>query len=106
LLPVCAIEPKNWASGIATLELKLQQFKVSQYVSIGSHIYAMFVHKKFTGARRTLTTFYRTLCVLLFGCLLALYGSIMHPAQLCGDHFFYLVCGLLEKKKKEADSAV
>jgi hypothetical protein len=58
------------------------------------------------GAQGTLTTLYRTLWILLFGCLLALYGSIMHPAQLCGDFrtiFLLIVCGLLvtqvEKKK-------
>ena len=61
--------------------------------------------KKITGARGTLTTLYQTLHVWLFGCLLALFGSIMHPARLCGGFrtiFFLLsVCGLLEKKKKK-----
>ena len=72
---------------IHTLELKLWLFEVC----IGSHSLAMFAkkilqarEKNFTGARRTLTTLYRTLCMLLFGCLLALYGSTMHPARLCG----------------------
>ena len=58
--------------------------------------------KKNTGARGTLTTLYQTLCIWLFGCLLALYGSTMHLARLWwfSDHFFScLVCGPLEKKK-------
>ena len=89
---------------IHTLELKLWLFEVC----IGSHLLAMFAkkilrarEKSFTGARRTSTTLYRTLCILLFGCLLALYGSTMHPARLCGGFwtiFFCLVCGPLEKK--------
>ena len=68
---------------IHALELKLWLFEVC----IGSHSLAMFAKKflwangiNFTGARGTLTTLYRT----LFGCLLALYGSTMHPARLCG----------------------
>ena len=72
---------------IHTLQLKLWLFEVC----IGSHSLAMFAkkflrarEKKFTGARRTLTTLYRRLCILLFGCLLALYGSTTHPARLCG----------------------
>ena len=72
---------------IHALELKLWLFEVC----IGSHSLAMFAKKflrangiNFTGARGTLTTLYRTLCILLFGCLLALYGSTMHPARLCG----------------------
>ena len=73
---------------IHTLELKLWLFEVC----IGSHSLAMFTkkvlrarEKKFTGARRTLTTLYRRLCILLFGCLFALYyGSTTHPARLCG----------------------
>ena len=63
----------------------------------------MFAHKKITGARGTLTTLYQILCIWLLGCLLALYGSTMHPARLCGGFwtiFFCLVCGPLEKKKK------
>ena len=47
----------------------------------------------------TITHFDQNLCV---GCLLALYGSTMHLAQLRGVFrtiFFCLVCGLLEKKK-------
>ena len=63
----------------------------------------MLALKKITGARGTLTTLYQTLYTLLFGCLLALYGSTMHPARLCGGFwtiFFCLVCGPLEKKKK------
>ena len=58
--------------------------------------------KKITGARGTLTTLYRTLCTWLFGCLLALCGSTMHPARLCGGFrtiVFCLVCGPLKKKK-------
>ena len=58
---------------IHTLELKLWLFEVC----IGSHSLAMFAkkvlrarEKNFTGARRTLTTLYRRLCILLFGCLL------------------------------------
>ena len=91
---------------IHTLELKLWLFEVC----IGSHSLTMFAKKflrahriNFTGARGMLTILYRTLCILLFGCLLALYGSTMHPAQLCGGFrtiFFCLVCGPLEKKKK------
>ena len=65
---------------IHALELKLWLFEVC----IGSHSLAMFSKKIFTGARGTLTTLYRTLCILLFGCLLALYGSTMDPARLCG----------------------
>ena len=41
---------------------------------------------------------------IVFGCLLALYGSTMHPARLCGGFrttFFCLVCGPLEKKKEK-----
>ena len=89
---------------IHALELKLWLFEVC----IGSHSLAMFAKKflrangiNFTGARGTLTTLYRTLCILLFGCLLALYGSAMHPARLCGGFrtiFFCLVCGPLEIK--------
>ena len=69
---------------IHALELKLWLLKVC----IGSHSLAMFAKKflrangiNFTGARGTLTTLYRTLYILLFGCLL---GSTMHPARLCG----------------------
>ena len=50
-----------------------------------------------------LTTLYQILCIWLLGCLLALYGSTMHPARLCGGFwtiFFCLVCGPLEKKNK------
>ena len=72
---------------IHALELKLWLFEVC----IGSHSLAMFAKKSlrangihFTGARGTWTTLYRTSCILLFGCLLALYGSTMHPARLCG----------------------
>ena len=68
---------------IHALELKLWLFEVC----IGSHSLAMFAKKflrangiNFMGARGTLTTLYRILCILLFGCLLALYGSTMHPA--------------------------
>ena len=71
---------------IHALELKLWLFEVC----IGSHSLAMFAKKflrvrgiNFTGARGTLTTLYQTLCILLLGCLLALYGSTMHPARLC-----------------------
>ena len=42
------------------------------------------VKKKF-GRAGTLTTLYRTPFILLFGCLLALYGSTMCPAPLCSD---------------------
>ena len=63
---------------IHALELKLWLFEVC----IGSHSLAMFAKKflrarriNFTGVRGTLTTLYRTLCILLSGCLLALYGS-------------------------------
>ena len=55
----------------------------------------------FTGARGTLTILYRTLCILLFGCLLALYGSTNASSSTVwwfSDHFFCLVCGPLEKK--------
>ena len=87
---------------IHALELKLWLFEVCT----GSHSLAMFAKKilrangiNFTGARGTLTTLYRTLCILLFGCLLALYGSTMHLARLCGGFrtiiFFCLVCGPL-----------
>ena len=87
---------------IHTLELKLWLFEVC----IGSHSLAIFAKKillvrriNFTGVQRTLMTLYQTLCILLFGCLLALYGSTMHPARLCGGFrtiFFCLVCGPLE----------
>ena len=90
---------------IHTLEVKLWHFEVC----IGSHSLSMFAKKflrangiNFTGARGTLTDLYQTLCMLLFGCLLALYGSTMHSARLCGGFrtiFFCLVCGPLEKKK-------
>ena len=96
---------------IHALELKLWLLEVC----IGSHSLAMFAKKflrangiNFTGARGTLTTLYRTLYILLFGCLLALYGSTMHPARLCGGFrttFFCLVCGPLEKKKKKKKKA-
>ena len=69
---------------IHTLELKLRPFEVSPYVCIGSHAFAMFAHKKITGAQGTLTTLYQTLYIWVLGCLLALYGSTMHPARLCG----------------------
>ena len=91
---------------IHALELKLWLFEVC----VGSHSLAMFAKKilrareiNVTGAQGTLTTLYRTLCILLFGCLLALYGSTMHPARLCDDFqtiFFRLRCGPLEKKKE------
>ena len=87
---------------IHTLELKLWRFKVC----IGSHSLAIFAKKflrargkNFTGARGTLTTLYRTLCILLFGCLLALYAWLYYAS--CStvwwfsDHFFCLVCGPL-----------
>ena len=41
--------------------------------------------KKTMGARGTLTTLYQTPCTWLFGCLLVLYDSTMHPARQCGD---------------------
>ena len=76
---------------IHTLELKLWLFEVC----IGSHSLAMFAkkflrvrEKKFMGARRTLTTLYQRLCILRFGCLLALYGSTTHPVWCFSDHFF------------------
>ena len=71
---------------IHTLELKLRHFEVSPYVCIGSHAFAMFAHKKITGARGTLTTLYQTFYIWVFGCLLALYGSTMHPARLFGGY--------------------
>ena len=86
---------------VHTLELKLQRFKVFPYVCIGSHAFAIFAHKKITGPPGTFTTLYQTLYILwVFGCLLALYGSTMHPAYVVvfGPSFFCLVCGPLEKK--------
>ena len=75
---------------IHALKLKLWLFEVC----IGSHSLAMFAKKilrarviNFTGARGTLTTLYRTLCILLFGCLLALYGS-SSTVWWFSDHFF------------------
>ena len=67
----------------------------------------MFAHKKITSARGTLTTLYQTLYIWIFGCLLASYGSTMHPARLLNifwwfsDHLFFLVCGPLVTHKVE-----
>ena len=63
----------------------------------------MFAHKFYRCMGSTLTTLYQTLCMVLFGCLLALWGSTMHPARLCGGFqtiFFCLVCRLPWKKKE------
>ena len=64
------------------------------YVCIGSHVFTTFADKKFMGAQGTLTILYRTLRTWLFGCLLALCGSTMHPAQLymaVSRQFFFLL---------------
>ena len=83
---------------IHTLELKLWLFEVC----IGSHSLAMFAkkflrarEKNFTGARRTLTTLYRRLCILHAVWVpqrLALYGSSYYASSSTvwcfSDHFF------------------
>jgi hypothetical protein len=43
------------------------------HVCIGSHAFAMFAHKKITGARGTLTTLYLTWRILLFVALLCIH---------------------------------
>ena len=64
----------------------------SSYVCIGSHAFAIFAHKKNTGAQGTLTTLYRTW-------LFALYGSTIFDCVVVSDHFFLLTwVSLLEKK--------
>ena len=64
----------------------------SPYVCIGSHAFAIFAHKKNTGAQGTLTTLYRTW-------LFALYGSTIFDCVVVSDHFFLLTwVSLLEKK--------
>ena len=83
---------------IHALELKLWLFEVS----LGSHSLAMF-GKKILWAREK---FYGRAAyvddplpnIVHIRCLLALYGSTMHPARLCGGFptiFFCLVCGPL-----------
>ena len=57
------------------------------FVYIGSHAFAMFAPKN-TSTRGTLTIFYRK---LLFGCLLALYGSTMVQLDYV-TIFFICVC--------------
>jgi hypothetical protein len=88
------------------LELKIWPFKISPC------LYREALHLQcFPPTRYVLNGEYplgtRTYCVddlypicsnRSIGYLLVLYGYTMHPAQLCDGHFFYLVCGLLEKK--------
>ena len=102
------LEVWPWGILIHTLELKLRPFEVAPYVCIGSHAFAMFSAHALREGRghalrahinvTTITHFDQNWCI---GCLLALYGSTMHPAQLCGgfrttmwwflDNFFTVI---------------
>jgi hypothetical protein len=63
----------------------------------------MFARKKITGVRGTLTL-YRTLHILgLPACIVWLYYAPRSTLWWFPDHFFYLVCGLLGRKKKTND---
>ena len=77
------------------------------HVCIGSHAFAMFAHKKFLRVLVTLTTLYRTLRILLFGCLLSLCGHNMHvptlsnTSRLCGAiRTIFSACCVVPSKKK------
>ena len=75
---------------IHLLELNVRGFKYFQ----GSHAFAMLPIKSFTGVLGTLTTLYRTLCILLPACLLALYGSSMQCTSTLrrfSDNSFFLL---------------
>ena len=80
---------------IHAFESKLRPFEIFPYVCIGSHAFAMFSahalrEKRGIPAHTNVTTFtyFDQNCGI--DCLLALYGSTKHPAQLCGGsgHFF------------------
>ena len=87
---------------IHTLQLKLRPFEVTPYVCIGSHVFAMFstwgagprAHINVT----TITHSGQNWCT---GCVLALYGSTTHPAQLCVGFrtIFFLLSVLVSLKK-------
>ena len=102
-----------WGILIHTLELKLQPFEVIPYICIGSHAFAMFsahaLREEWGHIRVHINV--TTIPILVkidvyIGCLLALYGSTMHPPQLCGGFWtiFFLLsvwspCYTLSRKK-------
>ena len=85
---------------IHTLELKLWHLEVSPYVCTGKPCICNVFRPRATlgagpRAHINVTTFTHFDQNWSIGCLLALYGSTKHPAQLCGGFFFFcLVSGL------------
>jgi hypothetical protein len=84
------------------LRIKDMALWSSPYVCTGSHTHAMFAHKKIMGVQGTLTTLYRTLCILLFGmpaCIVWLYSASSSTMWWFPDNFFFcLVCSWRESE--------